>query len=219
MAFIRGVNSLQYGDKKPRLFIAEALATVLGPSVNECKPQVTNGVNGAANQGYGPTVLERAKSVSTAFYDMTSYYRDGPAYKPWTKSLELIADLYALDTQASESSSPARRRSSSSTSSALFTPQVKGMLHAPATMLWGEKDPALSRAMCIDGLSDFLSRDSEVILLPRSGHWTPLEPESKAAIARVVGLYAGDRDNRYVGLPVAKFAAEVYQNATQIIKK
>lgn len=182
MAFIRGVNAIQFGEKKPRLFNAHALASVLGPSLAECKPSPSAGLDQPA---YGRTVIERAKSPGTHFWSMTSYYRDGPASKPWTKSLELLAALQSLNQEA-----PSRRRSSTSSGSGggglLFSPQTKGALQAPATVIWGEKDVALSRQLCLDGISDFLAAGSEVILLPRSGHWTPLEAESVAAAAWLI---------------------------------
>ena len=219
LAFMRGVHAIQTREKNSKLFIPEALAATLGPSLNECGTSVSDGVNGSAGAGYSADVKYRAKSPANAFWVMTSFYRDGPASKRWNKSLQLIADLYALDADASESSSPARRRSSSSASSALFTPQIKGMLQAPTTVIWGEEDRALSRALCMDGLSDFLAKDSEVIALPRSGHWTPLEPESRAAIARVVGTYAADRNNELTGRSVLKEVTEVYHDAWQAVKK
>jgi hypothetical protein len=93
------------------------------------------------------------------------------------------------------------------------------MLHAPTTVIWGEKDVALGRQLCLDGLDGLLPKDSEVILLPRSGHWTPLEPKSRAAIAKVVGMYATEKNNMLTGKPMAQYAAKVYEGATQMIKK
>ena len=68
-------------------------------------------------------------------------------------------------------------------------------MHAPATIIWGEKDLACSKAICLDGIGDYLAKDSEVTLLPRSGHWTPIEVESRAALARVIGMYATNGGN------------------------
>lgn len=218
MAFTRGVNSMEHRGSNPRHFQSEPLATVLGPSVNECEPS-TNGVNGTTEMKYGSSVLERAKSPGEAFYQQTSYYRDGAAFKPWAKTLETIADLYALDSEASESSSPARRRSSSSASSALFQPQLKGVLHSPVTIPWGGKDHALSKAMCLDGIGDYLAKDSEVVLLPRTGHWTSLEPEGRAAVAHVVGLYASGKENALAKASVTKYVSEVYSGAVQMVRK
>ncbi|ETN40628.1 uncharacterized protein HMPREF1541_04905 [Cyphellophora europaea CBS 101466] len=218
LAFIRGCHSVQRGSKKIELYIAEALAGTLGPGPQECKVTSAQATNGS-NQGYGESVLQRAKSPAIAFWHQTCYYRDGASYKPWTKSLETIADLYALDSAASESSSPARRRSSSSASSGLFTPQITGLLHAPATVLWGLKDRACGKQICLDGMGDYLAKDSEIVLLPRSGHWTPLEPDSRVALARVVGMYAESQENAVARASVTKFVGEVYEGAVQVTKK
>ena len=218
LAFIRGCHSVQYGKKEIQLYMPESLACTLGPSVNECKATST-GVNGTSDQTYSPSVLERAQSPATAFWHQTKYYREGASYHPWTKSLETIADLYALESEASESPSPARRRSSSSASSGLFNGQVKGSLHAPATIIWGEKDRACSKVVCLDGLGDYLARDSEITLLPRTGHWTPLEQEGRAALARVVGLYAGGNDNKVAQASITKYISEVYDGVVQVAKK
>jgi hypothetical protein len=155
LAFIRGVHTLQQGKRRILTYSPEALACTLGPSQAECtiNPEdvdSTNGVNGVDTEvqlAYGHSVLERAKSPGALFWEQTCYYRDGVSYKPWRKSLEVIADLHALSSAASQSSSPARRRSSSSASSALLNPQYKGVLNAPATILWGAKDMALSKEM------------------------------------------------------------------------
>lgn len=220
MAFIRGAHNTQRGQKKVELYIPDMLASTLGPSVQECKTTSLNGYNGSEKETYGESVLERAKSRSAVFWEHTCYYRDGVANKPWAKSLELIAELYTLDTAASESSSPAGRRSSSSGSSTLFTSQIKGALNSSATVIWGKKDLAMSKQICVDGLIDYLPRDSEIVLLPRSGHWTPVEPDSRAALARVVGLYAGGQDELVVGkASITKYVSEVYDGAVQLGKK
>lgn len=217
-AFLRGAHKVSHGKNPIQYKMMESLAVTFGPSEAECKPMSSSGMNGASSEGYGETVVKRAGSEQQAFWQMTRYYTDGIAFKPWTKSLETIADLYALDSEASSSSSPARRRSSSSTSSALFPDIHKGALRAPVTILWGEKDQACSKAICLDGIGDYLARDSEVILLPRSGHWTPIEAESRAALARVVGLYAkASADDKIPS--VLKHVSDVYEGATMMVRK
>ena len=192
----------------------EDLAATFGPGVHECKPN-SGTVSNGATEHYGDTVYARAKSPDEAFWHLTSYYRDGCGWLPWTKSLETITELYALDSEASTSSSPSRRRSSSSGSSGFFNGVVKGALHAPATIIWGEKDQACSKAICLDGIGDYLAKDSEVTLLPRAGHWTPVEVESRAALARVIAFYA---TNKPV-LSVTKLVDEVYEGAHMMMRK
>jgi hypothetical protein len=217
-AFLRGAHKISHGKNSASYNMADSLAVTFGPSEAECKPMNYLGMNGATSEGYGHTVVKRAKSEKAVFWSMTRYYTDGVASKPWTKSLETIAELYALDSEASESSSPARRRSSSSNSSALFPTIYKGALQAPTTVLWGENDQACTKTICIDGIGDYLARDSEVILLPRSGHWTPIEAESRAALARVIGLYA--KASTQDSIPsVLKHVTEVYEGATIMVRK
>ena len=216
-AFIRGAHKISHGEHKADYNMMESLAASFGPSEAECKPPSDPTMNGATSEGYGESVLRRAKSPKNAWWQMTRYYTDGAAYKTWSKDLQTIADLYALDSEASDSSSPVRRRSSSSASSAFLTDTYKGALRAPATILWGEKDQACTRKMCLDGIGDYLMRDSEVVLLPRSGHWTAIEPESRAALARVIGLYARNGDE--MPLSVSKYVTDVYEGATMMVKK
>jgi pimeloyl-ACP methyl ester carboxylesterase len=102
-------------------------------------------------------------------------------------------------------------------SNSLFADQYKGALKAPAYIIWGEKDQACSRPICLDGLGDYLAKDSEITILPRSGHWTPVEQESRAVLASVIAVVAGRNAK-----PVTKLTAEIqniYPEATMMAKK
>lgn len=213
-AFVRGANSLGYSRRSKEYQAQECKASSFGPGPEEC----TTSINSSANREdmYGPSVLERAKSHSTAFYSMTGLYRDGAGTATWTKSIETIADLYALETSASESPSPSRRRSSIS-NGALFTDPYKGSLKAPTYIVWGEKDTACGKPICLDGLGDYLAKDSEIILLPRTAHWTPVQQESRVVLAKLINLCAG-RDAK----PVPKMTDEikkVYEDAVLLARK
>ncbi|KIX96854.1 uncharacterized protein Z520_07574 [Fonsecaea multimorphosa CBS 102226] len=221
-SFVRGANWSSYTKGSKEYRAQECMASSFGPGPEECKTSIPT-VNGVADTTngetqancYGPSVLQRARSPQEAFWNMTGYYRDGVGWRPWTKSLETITDLYALETSASESSSPGRRRSSISQS--LFVDQYKGSLKAPTYVLWGEKDQACSKRICLDGIGDYLGRDSEVTILPRSGHWTPVQKEARPALATAIGLFAGGGAR-----PVAKMTTEVekvYQGAVLMVKK
>lgn len=217
-SFVRGANWSGYGKGSKEYRVQECMASSLGPGPEECKtsiPAANNSNGNTEGETYGSTVMQRAKSPQEAFWNMTGYYRDGAAWQPWTKSLETITDLYALETSASESSSPGRRRSS--VSNPLFVDQYKGSLHAPTFLLWGEKDQACSRPICLDGIADYLGKDSEVTLLPRSGHWTPVQKDARTALATAIGLFTGSNVK-----PVAKMTTEiqkVYDGAVLMVKK
>lgn len=213
-AFVRGANSLGYGPKSKDYRAQECKASSFGPGLEECRTSIAS--SGTTADMYGSTVLERAKSHGTAFYNMTGLYRDGAGTAAWSKSLETIADLYALETSASNSPSPSRRRSSIS-NGALFTDPYKGSLKAPTYVLWGEKDQACGRAICLDGLGDYLGKNSEITLLPRSGHWTPVQQNSRTVLAKMINLCAG-KDAK----PVPNMTHEVaklYEGAVLVAKK
>ena len=216
-AFVRGAHGSAHGENKAEYKMMESLAVTFGPGEAECKHASSSNMNGAISEGYGESVLRRAESEKEAWWQMTRYYTDGVAYQPWAKDLQTIADLYALDNDASQSSSPMRRRSSSSASSALLSEIYKGALRAPATILWGEKDQACTKAICLDGIGDYLAKDSEVTLLPRSGHWTPIEQESRGALAKVIGMYAKEGNQQMLSVP--KYVADVYEGATLMVRK
>lgn len=210
MAFLRGALRSSYGKHKDECNIQEALAATLGPGVIEVETQTRSG------ETYGPSIHARAESHKEMFWRQTAYYRDGLATHHWDKSIETIADLYNLDSSTSAGNSPLHRRSSSSASSALFTDAYNGSLKAPCTILWGDKDVAVGRAICLDGIGDYLARGSEVILLTRTGHWTPVEKEGRAALSKAMSLCAQDGK-----LPVymTKEIGAVYAGAELMVKK
>jgi pimeloyl-ACP methyl ester carboxylesterase len=206
-SFLRGAHAAAHHRHPEERNTQESLAATFGPDASM--------LEGKEGHAYGASVMERAKSRKEAFWHMTGYYRDGAGTQPWTKSLETIADLYILESTASESSSPGRRRSSMTNS--LFLDQYKGALKAPAYIIWGEQDQACSKPICLDGLGDYLAKDSEIIILPRSAHWTPVEKESRTALAKVIASVAR-RDAK----PVTSMTTEVqkvYAEATMMAKK
>lgn len=210
MAFLKGVFSRAYGKASDDFNIQEPLAATLGPGVIEVETKTASG------ETYGPSVHARAASSARAFWTMTAYYRDGLATSHWDKTIETVADLYNLESSASAGNSPLHRRSSSSASSALFTEQYKGSLRAPCTILWGEKDIAVGKAICLDGIGDYLARGSEVIILPRTAHWTTVDREGRKTVVKAMSLCAKDGK-----LPVyiAKDVDSVYTGAEVMVKK
>lgn len=187
---------------------------MLGPGIIEVDTKTSDG------ESYGPTVHQRAASAGEPFLQQTAYYANGLAFQKWGKSLELIADLYNLESESSTSAgvSPIRRRSSSSASSALFTEQYNGALRAPSTILWGEKDVIVGKEICLDGVGDYLSRGSEVILLPRTAHWVPIEEEGRYALIKIIGLCAAATVNEMPAY-MTKDVGEVYRGAVSMVRK
>lgn len=148
---------------------AECMASSLGPSVEECKTATSDG------DEYPESVK---KNRTSSFRQMACYYRQGAAFSRWEKSLETIAYLHSLSRGVDF------RRTSSG--AGLFDGGPEGFLKAHSTIIWGRDDIALEPQLCLDGISDYLIYNSQVVELPRSGHFTPMEPESQLALEKAV---------------------------------
>lgn len=150
---------------------AESMANCMGPSAEECNTET------ADQQKYPDSVIQE-RDFPANFVHMTGYYRDGAGIAQWSKSVETIAALHGLS-----GDSDLRRRSSRA---GVFDEGPTGSLKASATIVWGLRDFALDRNLSLDGIGDYLVYNSQVITLPRAGHFTPIEQESRIAIAKVV---------------------------------
>jgi len=216
-AFLRGALRLAHGKDQDEADLPQSLAATLGPGLLELETKTADG------EGYGESLRERAGSNAAVFWHQTAYYRNGLATKVWEKSLEIIADLYNLENEAefsaSASVSPIRRRSSSSSSAALWVEQYDGALRAPSTILWGEKDRAVGKSICLDGIGDYLAKGSEVIMLPHTGHWTPVQKASRAAFAKVIGVYASKPAGEELPMYVTKEVDAVYPGSVSLVRK
>lgn len=149
----------------------------------------------------------------------TAYYRDGASMDPWSKSLQTTADLFNIE--LNQPNGYALRRRSSSASSGMFGDLYKGSLHSPVTIVWGQQDQACSQAICLDGIGDYLARDSEVILLPRTKHWTPVEGEARRALARILEVFVNQKagsGSLSLG-QVEQAVKQVYEGATVLTRK
>ncbi|KAL4810716.1 hypothetical protein BDV18DRAFT_149902 [Aspergillus unguis] len=151
--------------------IAEGMAITLGPSVHEGKTQTASG------ETYAESAIKRP-SISS-FAEMCRYYREGASLSPWKKSLETITSLHGI---AQENGI----QRSGSSGSGLFDDGPPGALKAATTLVWGTKDSALTHELCLDGISDYLPRGSQVVELPESEHWTPMEAEARVALAKLI---------------------------------
>jgi hypothetical protein len=88
------------------------------------------------------------------------------------------------------------------------------MLKQKATFVWGQKDSALVESLVIHGIGDYLPKGSQVILLPRTGHFTPVEKESRLAFEKVLEWIA-DGEKGDLGEAVS----EVYHGAVVSVRK
>lgn len=198
-SLMKGVHKGSYGkaEFKPR-DAAESMASSMGPSLAESKTQTSNG------ETY-PSTIKYSHEFANVM-NMAGYYRDGAATRHWHKSLETVTGLHGL-----AGDNDLRRTSSGA---GLFDEGAPGVLKASSTVFWGMKDIALDPTICLDGMADYLVGGSQVVLLPRSGHFTPIEVESRAALeAAVQWAVQGEKED--VGVAVQR----TYDDAKVIVRR
>ncbi|KAJ5130914.1 uncharacterized protein N7515_006953 [Penicillium bovifimosum] len=154
-------------DKYTPLDVAESMASSMGPSTAELGTKTPSG------DAYPASLSKRALSH---VLHMAAYYSDGASVAPWSKSVETVASLHSIASGTQRVSSGA----------GLFDEGPPGAFKAKTTIFWGKEDIALDPRICLDGISDFLVQGSQIVLLPRTGHWTPVERESSAALIKAV---------------------------------
>ncbi|KAJ5157277.1 uncharacterized protein N7482_008377 [Penicillium canariense] len=149
---------------------ADSMASSMGPSLAESKTQTANG------DKY-PTTIKYTHDFANVM-NMAGYYRDGASTARWQKSIETITSLHSI-----AGGNELRRTSSGA---GLFDDGTPGVLKANSTVFWGKRDIALNPPICLDGMSDYLVADSQIVMLPESGHFTPIETESRVALVKAV---------------------------------
>jgi hypothetical protein len=180
-SFIRGAQRAEYGRDKTEYDPPHSMAMTMGPGEAECRDTT----DGQMAERYGESVLARAKESGAWFSHSTAYYRDGAALDKWEKSIHTLGTFHNIEIDNENSATMAtksRKRRTSSASSALFSEMCAGSLKAPATIVWGKKDPACREPICLDGIGDYLTGDSQVLMLPKTGHWTPIEKSSREVL-------------------------------------
>jgi hypothetical protein len=186
-SLLKGVHLRASGGILTPYEAAEGMASSMGPSVAEFKSKTASG------DTY-PATLENERAFAHVMH-MAGYYRDHASVARWEKSIQTVASLHSI------SSGKELRRSSSG--AGLFDEGPTGALKASSTIFWGQQDIALDQRICLDGMADFLVNDSQIVLLPRTGHWTPVEPESRAALIKVVE-WAAQGEQGDVGAVIQK---------------
>jgi len=168
--FIRFAHFLASGgvNAQDSIEAVNHMASTLGPNDVSCQSATTDG-----SQGYGLTVTERA--TTGAWSNSIRYYSEGLTTQPWNKSIETLAALHNLHGTSRRSSSGA----------GIFE-EKKGQLKVPVTLLWGEKDPALSSTIMLEGMRDYFVQGSQIVALPKLAHWVPLEKGGSEAVVRMI---------------------------------
>lgn len=174
--FLRLLHRVQAGVLGPgrdpkKVFEAKESADFLAISSGPGKGQF--GVS-EDKGGYGESVLARSKNYGMS--EKIRYYQDGLLSKPWEKSLETVVALSEI------SSTPAV----STLGAGLFEEGPPGSLKAPAVIIHGKYDVAIGRRIALDGISDYLMKDSQVLILQKGGHWLPTETTGVRVITRIV---------------------------------
>lgn len=197
--FLRVTHRVSHGKAEFTIRdAAECMASTRGPSVEECKTKTADGVE------YPASV--KTQRVFGNFDHMVGYYRDGAAVSRWQKSIETIASLHSI-----ARGGELRR---TSVGAGLFDDGPQGALKGYATVIWGKEDIALDPQLCLDGISDYLVRNSQVVMLPRSGHFTPIERESRVALEKAVEwTVKGERED------IGAVARACYPKATVTVRK
>lgn len=198
-SLLAGAHRKSFGQYKPTIEErSDAMSTTMGPSLAESKSRNESGENYPTEIDYNhefPKIL-----------DMASYYRQGAAAATWHKSLETITSLHSI---AGENE---LRRTSSG--AGIFDEGLPGAFKAPVTVIWGQNDLALDRRICLDGIADYMVKNSQVIMLPHSGHWTPIEKESRAAMeAAIQWALGGEKGNVETAVQAA------YPEATVAVRR
>lgn len=180
-SFLRMVHKSSYRDTKfTDSELAECMASTIGPSNEECKTKTATG------EEYPTSV--KTERVLCNFHHMASYYRHGTATARWQKSVETVANLYTI--------SQGNELHRASSGAGMFDEGPPGVLKAYSTVIWGKDDLALEPQLCLDGISDYLVSQSQVVELPRSGHFTPIERESRVALEKAAEWAAkGERED------------------------
>lgn len=171
-ALLRMIHGMAQGSTgKPSVKdIAEGMASSLGPAPKHADTET------ADLERYSQIVAKQR--ASERYVSMTNYYRHGISSGRWEKSLETITALYSLSQE-----SEIKRNSSHA---GVFDEGPEGSLKARATIIWGANDPALDYQVNLDGISDYLVRNSQVVVLPVAQHHTIVEKQSRLAIQKVV---------------------------------
>lgn len=218
-ALIRSVHKSQYDFKRRGYDPHQAMANSFGPGIDECRTKTLD----REPQTYPESVKARASEEGAWFVHFTAYYRNGVGLGKWDKSLTTVAKFYDIDTESGagdlpRTSSPTRvQRLSSSSSLSPLLESEESRLKAPATILWGQRDSALTEEICLQGIGEYLYQGSQVIALPDSAHWVPCDKKGQFLLRRILEFLVHEGDIGRDDIQV--LAEEAYPRAVVTIAK
>ncbi|KAF2503318.1 putative alpha/beta fold family hydrolase [Lophium mytilinum] len=149
---------------------AECMAATIGPGAAQLGTITEDGL------AYPEAVKQRQHD--DGWSEKIRIYREGLFKGKWEKSLEMIVRLSELDGQSFS------RRSSSG--AGLFEDGPPGSLQAPVTVVYGKKDPAFEQRLALEGISDYLTKRSQIVVLEKGGHWLPVEKAGADVLEQIV---------------------------------
>jgi pimeloyl-ACP methyl ester carboxylesterase len=173
------------------------LATSTGPGVSQ--------LNLVGDLEYPEAVSKRIHDLGMS--EKIRIYREGLLIGTWEKSLETVVALSEIPASAS-------RHGSRSSGAGLFDDGPPGAVKAPTTIVYGKHDLGFDRRLALEGISDYLGRGSQVVLLEGSGHWLPIEEFGSRALERVVQWALGDE-----AASLGKSIAEFGDKAKMLVEK
>ncbi|KAI5305186.1 hypothetical protein KEM56_005070 [Ascosphaera pollenicola] len=185
-AWIRALHRHWAGlpSTAPAAEFYQFMATTLGPELKETTIATEDG------EKYSASVIQRGTDF--VLLHPMRYYREGAFTQVWEKSDDFKASLAQLGPSDLKDGETGRL----------------GPVRAKTTVLWGMNDRALSDTICLRNLDKYLVPDSYIVELPRSGHGTPVEAESRVVSTKVIE-WAIDGEGDDVG----KAISSVYQDA------
>ncbi|KAL4962774.1 alpha/beta fold hydrolase [Aspergillus stella-maris] len=179
----------------------EALAATLGPGESESQTSTSTNISTpGVPKSYGDSVRARAKSPAAVVWNMTGLYRNGVLRGKWTKSEELLRSLREIESEKHNEKTrlltQANLQHEHDTAKTKGVGDIQGpLLKAPTTVIWGLKDHVMLPEICLDGLHAFLAPPSEIIVLPRSAHWVPVDTEGIRVLLAVLKHHTTDKQD------------------------
>lgn len=201
-ALLRMIHKLAYGaSRRPSVKdLAESMASSLGPSA-----EVGGTETETTHERYSNAVTQQTDP--DRFVGMTNYYRHDTSAGHWDKSVETVAALYSIGREGDE----IRRKSSHS--GGVFDEGPEGSLKSKATIVWGLDDDAIDPQLGLDGIADYLVKDSQVVVLPRTQHHTIVDHEGRVAVQKVIEWAVSGEEG-----DVADVVQAVYAGATVTVR-
>jgi pimeloyl-ACP methyl ester carboxylesterase len=146
-------------------------------AISSTNPGISETAEQAGAESYPSAVRRRV--IDGGWSEKIRLYREGLFRHPWEKSLETIVTLSELD-------SGRRSRRLYSSGAGLFEDGPPGSLKTASTIIFGRNDPAFELHLCVDGISEYLAKYSQVVVVDKAGHWLPYEEDGRKILEKAI---------------------------------